>query len=279
MASKMFREERLQLISERLGASRKVYVDELAQEFDVSPSSIRSDLAELEKRGLLKRTHGGAIVSTRQHSRMVTQKFSFELRKATEQAEKRAIGQAVASLIEDGDTLMIDGGSTTLHVARYLADKRNLTLITNAVSLLPDLMAIPDARIYVAGGWVEHRFETLLGDVTLEALEHFRTAKAILGIDGVSTQSGLSVTDPGVAAAKRKMMLLSHQVIIACDHTKLNQVCLIPIARLDEINILVTDAGAPAEFVEAVQKCGPRVVLAGMETTGAKNEAGDSWPQ
>ena len=278
MASKMFREERLQLISERLGTSRKVYVDELAQEFDVSPSSIRNDLAELEKRGLLKRTHGGAITA-RPHSRMVTQKSSFELRKATEQAEKRAIGRAVANLIEDGDTLMIDGGSTTLHVARYLADKRSLTVITNAVSLLPDLIAIPDARVYVAGGWVEHRFETLLGDITLATLEHFRTAKAILGIDGISTENGLSVTDPGVAAAKRKMMQLSDQVIIACDHTKLNQVCLIPIARLDEIDILVTDAGAPAEFVEAAQNCGPQVVLAALEASGAMNEAGDSWPQ
>lgn len=279
MASKIFREERLQLIGERLGTNRKVYVEALAREFNVSPSSIRNDLAELEKRGLLKRTHGGAIAANRPHSRMVTQKFSFEFRKTAEQAEKKAIGQAVANLIDDGDTLMIDGGSTTLHVARHLADKRNLTVITNAVSLLPDLMAIPDARIYVAGGWVEHRFETLLGDVTLAMLEHFRTAKAILGIDGVSTENGLSVTDPGVAAAKRKMMLLSDQIIIACDHTKLNQVCLIPIARLDEIDILVTDAGAPADFVEAAQKCGPQAVLAGTVANGVTNEAAHRRPQ
>ncbi len=265
MTRKMFREERLQLISERLGAGRKVYVDELAREFGVSPSSIRVDLAELETRGLLKRTHGGAIASAKQHGRMLTQKSSIELRKTAQQAEKNAIGRAAAGLIEDGDTLMIDGGSTTLHVARHLGTKRGLTIITNAVSLLPDLMALPEARVYVAGGLLENRFETLLGDITLEALGRFRTAKAILSSDGISIDNGLSVTDPGVAAAKRKMMVSSDTVIIVSDHTKLDQVCLIPIAPLEEVAYLVTDSGAPAETIAAIEACGPRVIVAPVE--------------
>jgi DeoR/GlpR family transcriptional regulator of sugar metabolism len=265
MTKKLFREERLQLIAELVRTQRKVFVEELAQEFKVSPSSIRIDLAELESRGLLKRTHGGAIAVTKLHGRMVTQKSSLELRRAVRQAEKRIIGQAAAGLIEDGDTLMIDGGSTTLHVARYLLDKRSLTIITNSVSLLPHLMAIPDGRIYVIGGLLDPRFETLVGDITLDVLDRFRTAKAILGIDGISIDAGLSATDSAVAAGKQKMMRLSDQVIIVADHTKLDQVCLIPIAPLEEMGCLVTDSGVPAAMVEAIEARGPQVIVAPVQ--------------
>lgn len=268
MHQKLFREERLQLISDLVRTRRKVHVDELAEEFKVSPSSIRIDLAELESRGLLKRTHGGAIAAAKFQSRLVTQKSSLELRRSAQQAEKLAIGRAAAGLVEEGDTLMIDGGSTTLHVARYLLDKRGLTIITTAVSLLPQLMAIPEGRIYVAGGLLDPRFETLVGDITLDSLDRFRTAKAILGIDGISVDAGLSVTDPAVATSKQKMMRLSDRVIIVSDHTKLDQVCLIPIAPLEKIDYLVTDSGASAEIVDAIRLCGPQVIVAPVEATG-----------
>jgi DeoR family fructose operon transcriptional repressor len=265
MAKKLFREERLQLITELVRSRQKVFVDELAREFEISSSSIRIDLTELESRGLLKRTHGGAIAITKLHGRMVTQKSSLELRQATQQAEKRAIGRAAADLIDDGDTLMIDGGSTTLHVARHLIEKRGLTMITTSVSLLPQLMAIPDGRIYVVGGLLDLRFETLVGDITLDMLDRFRTAKAILGIDGLSLDAGLSVTDPAVAASKQKMMRLSDQVIIVCDHTKLDQVCLIPLVPLEEMDYLVTDSGIRPALIEAVETRGAQVIVAPVE--------------
>lgn len=265
MNQKLFREERLQLITALVSTRQKVYVDELAEEFNVSPSSIRLDLAELESRELLKRTHGGAIATTKFQGRMVTQKSSLELRQVTQQVEKLAIGRAAADLIEDGDTLMIDGGSTTFHVARHLIDKRGLTIITNAVSLLSHLAAIPDSRIFVVGGLLEPRFEILVGDITVSALEQFRTAKAILGIDGISIDVGLSVTDSAVAASKLKMMQLSDRVIIVADHTKFDQVCLIPIAPLEKIDYLVTDSRVPINVVEAIRASGPTVILAPID--------------
>ena len=96
----------------------------------------------------------------------------------------------------------------------------------------------------------------------MTTLEQFRTAKAVLGVDGISVDAGLSVTDPAVAASKQKMMQLSNQIIFMCDHTKLNQVCLIPIARLEEIDYLVTDSNVSAETVAAIEACGPKVILA-----------------
>ncbi|MEA3335031.1 MAG: DeoR/GlpR family DNA-binding transcription regulator [Chloroflexota bacterium] len=267
MNQKLFREERLQLITELVKTRRKVHVGELAVQFNVSPSSIRIDLAELESLGLLKRTHGGAIATTEVQGRLVTQKSSLELRQMAHQTEKMAIAQAAVDLIEDGETLMIDGGSTTIHVASQLRDKRGLTIITTAISLLPHLMAIPDARVYVVGGLLDTRFETLVGDITIDTLERFRTSKAILGIDGVSASAGLSVTDPAVAMTKKSMMRHSDQVIIVADHTKLVRVCLFPIASLEESDYLVTDSRASAEIIEALEVAGPQVIVAPVETT------------
>ena len=265
MNQKPFREERLQRIAELVRERRKVRVNELAKEFNVSPSSIRMDLAELESLGLLKRTHGGAIPADALPEQLVIQKPPLELRQITYQDEKMAISQAAATLIEDGDTLMIDGGSTTIHVARPLSNKRGLTIITTAISLLPHLMAIPDSQIYVVGGLLDPKFETLIGDITIDMLERFRTSKAILGIDGVSVSVGLSVTNSAVAKSKQSMMRLSEQVIIVADHTKLAQVALFPIAPLSECDYLVTSSLAPPEVVAAIERTGTRVLIAPVQ--------------
>lgn len=264
LASKTFREERLKCITERVMTGQAVYVNALAHELGVSPSSIRIDLGELEGRGILKRTHGGAILADGLDGRLVATKLPFETRQRQLQAEKEAIGRATVALIDDGDTLMIDGGSTTPHIAHHLGKKRGLTVITNAIALLPDLMAIPDARIYVTGGLLDRDFATLLGELALDTIGHFRVVKVILGMDGISTDAGLTVTDPAVAATKRKMMEVGGQLIVVSDHTKLDRVSLYTLAPLATMHTLVTDAGAATEMIEAIRVCGPHVVIAGL---------------
>jgi DeoR/GlpR family transcriptional regulator of sugar metabolism len=264
--SELFREERLQLIVERLVADGKVFVSELADQFGLSTSSIRNDLSELESRGLLVRTYGGAVLPEQLNRHLIVRKSALQLRTAAHQAEKDAIGRATADLIADGDTLMIDGGSTTECVVRHLHTKRGLTFVTNATSLLPILMAIPDAEIYVTGGLLHREFETLLGETSVEALGRFRAMKAILGMDGVSLHSGFTATHASVAAAKRRMASASETVIVVCDHTKFDQVCLMPIARFEEVDYLITDSGAPPHMVEAIRQQGTKVIVA---TVGA----------
>lgn len=265
MSKKLFRQERLQAILEKILADKTVYVDDLAREFGVSPSSIRIDLAELEAQGVLNRTHGGAIVADKAAGHIVTQNSPLELRVRAQVPEKEAIGRAAAALIADGDTLMIDGGSTTLLVARRLAGKRNLTVITNAVTLLPDLMTLPDAQLYVAGGLLDLKLATLLGDATVDSLGQFRTAKAIIGIDGIALDGGLTVSNPLVGATKRKMISGSRQLIVVADHTKLNRICLIALAGIAEMSVLVTDTGAPPELVASIRAAGPEVILAPVD--------------
>jgi len=259
---KTFREERLKSIAERVMAGQAVYVTALAEEFGVSPSSIRTDLNELEGQGILKRTHGGAILADGLEGRLIAVKPPFEARQQQLQAEKEAVGRAAVALVDDGDAIMIDGGSTTVYVARHLGEKRGLTIITNAIALLPDLIAIPDAQVYVTGGLLDRGFVTLLGEVALDTIGRFRTIKAIMGMDGISTDAGLTVTDPAVAATKRKMMQAGRQLIVVSDHSKLNRVSLYTLAPLASMHTLITDAGADPETIEAIRACGPRVIVA-----------------
>jgi DeoR/GlpR family transcriptional regulator of sugar metabolism len=258
----IFREERLKWIVHRLKAGQSVQVNELAQEFGISPSMIRLDLKELEARGLLQRTHGGAILAEGLNGRVITGKSSFDARRVSLQAEKETIGRAAAALVNDGDSIMIDSGSTTLHVARALRSKRNLTIVTNAIDLLPDLLAISDAQVYVSGGLVSRDFVTLLGEIATDVLGRFRTVKAILGIDGISLDHGLSATDPAIAATKRKMIAASGQLIVVADHTKFNQVSLYTLAPLEAVHTLITDRQAKSEMVEALRDRGVNVVIA-----------------
>jgi len=260
--SQLFREERLQLILERLLADGKVFVADIAEQFELSRSAIRNDLAELQSRGLLVRTYGGAVLQDQVNTHLVVRKSALQLRTEQYRAEKEAIGRATAELISDGDTLMIDGGSTTHQVVRHLLDKRGLTFVTNATSLLPDILTIPDADIWLTGGLLHRGFETLLGEASVNVLEHFRATKAILGIDGVSLQSGYTATNNSVAIAKQKMAASSEQVIVVCDHTKFDQVCLIPIAPIEGIDYLITDGGAPPDLVAAIRARGPTVIVA-----------------
>jgi len=260
--SHLFREERLRLILERLTAEKKVFVTELAKQFGLSASSIRNDLSELQSRGLLVRTYGGGMLAEHANTHLVMHKSALQLRAEMQRAEKDAIGRAAADLVSDGDTIMIDGGSTTDYVVRHLSSKHALTIVTNATSLLPNLLAIPDAEIHLTGGFLHREYQTLLGEACIETLSRFRATKAILGIDGVSLQSGFTATNAFVAAAKRKMIAASETVIFVCDSTKFGQVCLMPIARFEEVDYLVTDTGAPRHLVDAIEQRGTKVILA-----------------
>lgn len=258
----IFREERLRLIIEQLMNNKKVMVLDLAHEFNVSPSSIRLDLAELEKRGLLTRTYGGGMLPETLDQPIIVRKSILEARQEALKEEKEAIGCAAAEFVEDGDTLMLDGGSTMAYFARHLKNKRHLTVVTIALNLLPLLQEIDGIDIYVAGGLLLPRYDVLSGEIALDVLGRFHTAKCFMGMDGISINFGLTSTDYSIAAMKRKMLTASRQLIVLCDHTKLDQVSLLPVAPVDKMDVLVTDHGASETFVASVRERGPQVVIA-----------------
>lgn len=257
-----FREERLRLITEKLIQDKKVLVPDLAKYFSVSTSSIRNDLTELELRGLIMRTHGGAILPERMEERIVMRKTLLQLRDETNKAEKEAIGRAVSGLISDGDTIMIDGGSTTHFVAKNLGNVRRMIAITTSINIFQDLFNIPDAEIYMTGGLVNREFKEMIGEIATDAISRFHPSKTIIGIDGVSIKSGLTATNPSTAALKRKIVAISEHLIVVCDHIKFNQICLLPVATIESVHTLVTDANAPLEIIDEIRKHGVEVIVA-----------------
>lgn len=258
----MFRNERLQLIVEQLLREKKVVVQDLADKFQVSPSTIRIDLSELESRGLLTRTYGGAILPEGLSGHMITESSPIYLREQIFQPEKEAIGKAAAELIEDGDTVMIDCGSTTAHVAPFLKEKRHISVVSNSGRLIALLLNYPNVKLFIPGGLYDRQREMLMGEMTVEGFGRYRTKKAIIGADGLSIQSGLTVTDPEMAAIKSAIIAASEMLIVVCDHSKLDKVCLMPVIPLRQVDVLVTDADADPDFVDQIREAGTRVIVA-----------------
>ena len=258
---KIFREERLQMILEKLVRENKVVVSDLVEEFNVSPSLIRMDLAELEKRELIIRTHGGAILPENPQEALIFEKKFLQLREETNAEAKAKIGLATMDLINDGDSIVIDGGSTAFAVAKNFKMKRGLTIITTSIHLLPILLEIPDAKIYLSGGLVHREMEDLIGDISQDSIGRFTPDVAIMGIDGISVSKGLTTTEPTIAPLKRKMIAVSKKSIVVCDSTKFGKVCLLHIASVGEVDMIVTDNNVEKEYIEQIEDLGTNVIV------------------
>jgi DeoR family transcriptional regulator, fructose operon transcriptional repressor len=259
---KIFREERLQLILEKLVQEKKVVVSDLVEYFNVSPSLIRMDLAELESRELILRTHGGAILPENPTEPLIVGKKFLQLRDETNAEAKVKIGLATMDLIKDGDSIVIDGGSTAFAVAKNMHLRRGLTIITTSIHLMPVLLEIPDAKIYLTGGLVHREMEDLIGDISQDSIGRFAPDIAIMGIDGVSISKGLTTTEPTIAPIKRKMFAVSKKTIVVCDSTKLGKVCLLHVANIDEVDTIVTDELIGPDYKKQIEDMGTTVIQA-----------------
>jgi len=262
MSENLFKEERLQIIMELISSEKKVFVNELADRFKVSSSSIRLDLAELEKRGLINRTHGGAIISENVGNDIVLGKSFLNLREEINKEEKLQIGCAVVKLINDGDSIMMDGGSTIYYISKCLGKKRGLTIITTSIHILPIIMEIPDAKVYLTGGLVHRDFEDLIGDISTSSIQRFKPDYVIMGIDGASIRHGYTTTDPSMAQIKRQMLSVSSKSIMVLDSSKFGKVCLHHVREINEVDTVVTDENIPDDYKNFLQKANVNVVIA-----------------
>ena len=243
----MTTQQRRGLIIETLEARGQVLVEGLALEFGVSLVTIRKDLAELEARGLLHRTHGGASWA---HRSLFNP--SFREKAHLQQAEKRAIARATLELIEEGDSLILDAGSTTHALARAMKKKfRHLHIITNSVPIALELSET-GWELLLLGGSVRHHSQALIGPATVRALEPYFADKAIVSATGASLEHGLTTPNDLEAQTKRAIIRAAGQVIGMVDSSKLGRVTLASFAALGELSALVTDWNASPDFLETL---------------------------
>jgi DeoR/GlpR family transcriptional regulator of sugar metabolism len=232
----MLAETRRRRLLERVTRQGYATLDELVKTLGVSESTIRRDLEVLDLAGSIKRTHGGAI-----YAGDVTSMPAFDERTGTAVAEKRAIGLAVAEFLEDGDTILLDGGTTTLEVARALVGRR-VQVVTNSLPIAQLLASSPQIDLILIGGYVYPRTGVALGPLSIAMMQGIRVRRAILGAGGIVAE-GIYNSNSLLVETERQMMSCGQEVVIVADHTKFGRLALARLCGLDEVDQVVVDSG------------------------------------
>ena len=247
--------ERQSRISVYLGQRGYASLNELVEHFGVSLSTVRRDLDEMQERGVVQRTHGGAVhVEVKEHP------LDYGVRQARKSAEKEAIGSLAASLIPDGTAVLLDGGTTTFKVARQLI-KRPIQVVTNSLPVASLLGKHNETEVVLLGGAIIAGTGETLGRWADEMLHSLHVNCAVIGIAGL-TPDGLFNANLLMAELQRLMIEVSDELIVVVDHTKFGRQSLVRLCGVDKVNQLVTDAGIDPQWVDMLERKGVRVHLA-----------------
>ena len=253
------RADRVSAILERLAANGSVSATDLAASFGVSAATLRRDLQMLEDQKLLTRTHGGAVAHD------VAYELPVRYRGGQHREQKRLIANhAVARLPPGRLTLGLTGGTTTSEVARLVANRADLTVITNALNIAAELALRPRLKLIVTGGVTRTQSYELVGPVAEQTLSGFNIEVAIVGVDGISAAGGLTTHDEIEAHTNAATIRRANRVVVVADGSKVGRVLLARICLLEDIadvGELVTDASADPRALEAIRRAGLDVVV------------------
>jgi DeoR family fructose operon transcriptional repressor len=246
----------------------QVTVGALAERFGVSIDTIRRDLDQLSAEGVLVRTYGGAV-SLSTVSRVDR---AVDVRLNLQEAEKEKIAALALSLIEDGSTIMINGGTTTLALARKLHNHRDLTVATNNLLVPPALSTTAIRDLYVFGGAVRLTTQATIGPVSLRAAGSteldIRCDLALIGVGAISVDAGYSTSNVGEATMMRDMMSRAARVAILADSSKFGRRLFAQISELGSADYLVTDSGPPPDLLTALSDNGVEVITPETASSG-----------
>lgn len=226
--------ERQKEILELVRKDKVASVTKLAERFDVHPATIRRDLAEIEEKGLLKRTHGGVIEDD------TASEPPFSERAREQFQEKERIGQRAAEIVADGEHIIIDSGTTTLHIARNLRNRKGLTVVTNDMNVASELRDAPGVKVIVTGGILYQGSYMLNGMFTDQMLQSIHVQKAFIGTPAIHPAHGLTHPDLELVPTKKWMIKAAQQIIVTTDHTKIGKVSLHTVAPIRDIHTFIT---------------------------------------
>ena len=231
-------------------------LETLCRELDASESSVRRDLGILEEEKALRRVYGGAVPLQPQNNRTI----DFAEQSARQSDEKSRIAKLTAGLIEEGQTVILDGGSTVAAVARELASK-SLHIVTNSLPIAEGLESIRNIELTLTGGYLDPRGRVMLGPFCDRMLSSIHADAVIMGIGAVS-EAGFSNNNTLVVGSERKMIEIADKVIIVADRTKFGRGGMFPVAPLSTADIVVSDSELAPEYVDLLRNNGVEVFLA-----------------
>jgi DeoR family transcriptional regulator of aga operon len=255
--SSLRRAERVSAILERLSADGSVDAGRLADEFVVSAATIRRDLQVLEDQKLLSRTHGGAVAVD------VAYELPVRYRAGQNRDAKAVVARRAADLLPKGPlTLGLTGGTTTHILARMLAERVDLTVVTNALNIASELALRPRLKLIMTGGVSRTQTYELVGPIADRALEGLNIQVAVIGVDGISARGGLTTHDEIEAHTNACMIRRADQVIVVADGSKIGRAYLAAICPITDVSVLVTDSSADAAGLDAIRRGGTEVIIA-----------------
>jgi len=256
---KMTNDEFKQVILQKIGAVGRVSVPDLSSEFGVSGVTIRKYLNDLAEKGLIKRTHGGAMRiehAAAEPALSVLEQTNIEV--------KKAIAKSAYRLLEDGDSLMLDASSTTRQLAHIIKaeNKKKLTVITSSILIACELAECEHVELIQIGGYVRSSIFSVMGPMAISAIGKFHVDKTFIGTTGIDLDAGFTTQNLFECEVKRSMVEAASQSFVLADKSKMNCVALGMICPISRADYIITDKGMPRDFIEEIEKAGPEVIVA-----------------
>jgi DeoR family transcriptional regulator of aga operon len=250
---------RRQEIIRMLQSEGSAQVLALSEQFGVSTQTIRKDLAFLEDHGVSVRCYGGAVAAG---AIGVADEDPVDAKRGLHISEKERIGRLAASMVKPGDAIILDSGTTTAQIARFLPEKAELVVLSNDAGILNHLLRRDNIELVMLGGRLRRKNMAFYGGQTEAALDSLQVDRLFLGVDGIDLQRGITTHFEGEAVLNRKMARVAREIVAVTDSSKFGRTCLHRIMGLEEVNVLVTDAGAPEESLEQARKMGCKILIA-----------------
>ncbi len=246
----MFNATRHRQILDYVASHKSVSVTELRDTLGISMSTLRRDVQALNDRGLLRRIHGGVMV-------VEDRRPSPASPRSSDNADaKRRIGETAATLVANGDTIVVTGGTTTAAMIPFLAAKTDLTIITNAIDIAYSLADYPHIAIVILGGWLDHSERFMLGHLTEQALQDLHATRIFHGIHGLDIEHGLTGVSLQAVQTDRRIISHARDLVILADHSKFGRIAPVRMAPLTAASTVVTDSETPDAMVRALQAQG-----------------------
>ena len=252
---KVFQEERMRGIMKKLEGENRVLIADLAKEYNTTSVTIRKDLDILENQGLLKRTHGGAILH-----KPLFHGLNLNEKEKLNADEKKRIADEAVKLISEGDVVILDSGSTTTQLARNMKNLKGITVITNAVNIALELSA-SDCEIILTGGALQKNSSTLVGPFADDIFRKISADKLFHGVDGIDYETGLTTPDIIEANTSRVMMQRAGENILLVDSSKFGRRSLGVICQIKEINKIITTRKMDKNEIKNLKDIGVEVII------------------
>lgn len=244
-------------ILKRLQDQGKVKVDELSKSFSVSSVTIRNDLEFLEEKGIIHRIYGGALIRE-----VVSHDKELDEKQKLHAEEKKEIGQAAANMILDGESIVLDSGTTTLAIAEAIKEKQDLTVMTNAINIAVELAGLENITVMLTGGTLRKKSYSLVGPEAESAVQKYYFDKFFLAVDGFDINYALTTPNPLEARLNRLMIEQSQEVIVVTDSSKFSRRSFSVICDVSEIDYVITDAGISGEYQNTLNNKNINVIIA-----------------